>query len=292
MPLSKRLFDLAACLVLALLLAPLMLGIAVMILLLDGRPVFFVSERMRTPARGFSLLKFRTMRPVAQDGGVSGGEKAHRITRMGHVLRRLRLDELPQLWNVLRGDMSLVGPRPPMRQYVARYPVLYAQVLRSRPGVTGLGTLLTFRLEARLLARSRSAAETDRIYCRACLPRKARLDLIYQARRSLWLDLVILVKTARKVFRPHRLAAWPREVLRALLARSTGQRIARASPGIVRARAPVFAPASPTVQRPRAARGAVPIALARPHAGAARRWDRPPPATGPPSCQKSASCKL
>ncbi len=202
MPLSKRLFDIACSVVLAPLLAPVMLALALLVLVVDGRPVFFVSERMRTPQRGFLLLKFRTMRPVAHDSGVSGGEKADRITRTGGALRRLRLDELPQLWNVLRGDMSLVGPRPPLRQHVEHSPELFAQVLRARPGVTGLGTLLMFRIEARLLARSRSAAETDRIYGRACLPRKAHLELIYQERRTLGLDIVILLKTLRKVFRP------------------------------------------------------------------------------------------
>lgn len=192
---SKRLMDLAIALPLAVLLLPLMLGIALVILWRDGRPVLHVSERMKDPRTSFGLLKFRTMRPGITDAGVTGGDKADRITATGHVLRRSRLDELPQLWNVLCGDISLVGPRPPLRQYVARFPELYAQVLRSRPGVTGLATLVHHRHEERLLARCRTVDQTDRTYARICVPRKARLDLLYQARRSLGLDILLLVKT-------------------------------------------------------------------------------------------------
>ncbi|MBC7164061.1 MAG: sugar transferase [Roseovarius sp.] len=198
---AKRAFDLVFALALGLLLAPVIAVTALALLVLEGRPVFFRSERMKTPTEGFFLLKFRTMTPAEADQGVSGGDKAHRITRMGAILRRTHLDELPQLWNVIRGDLSLVGPRPPLRLYVERFPEIYAQVLKSRPGLTGLATLRYHAHEARLLARSRSAAETDAIYCRSCVPRKARLDLIYQRHRNICLDLVILLQTAFKGWR-------------------------------------------------------------------------------------------
>jgi lipopolysaccharide/colanic/teichoic acid biosynthesis glycosyltransferase len=198
---AKRAFDLVFALALGLLLAPVIAVTALALLVLEGRPVFFRSERMKTPTEGFFLLKFRTMTPAEADQGVSGGDKAHRITRMGAILRRTHLDELPQLWNVIRGDLSLVGPRPPLRLYVERFPETYAQVLKSRPGLTGLATLRYHAHEARLLARSRSAAETDAIYCRSCVPRKARLDLIYQRHRNICLDLVILLQTAFKGWR-------------------------------------------------------------------------------------------
>ncbi len=198
---AKRAFDVVFALALGLLLAPVIAVTALALLVLEGRPVFFRSERMKTPTEGFFLLKFRTMTPAEADQGVSGGDKAHRITRMGAILRRTHLDELPQLWNVIRGDLSLVGPRPPLRLYVERFPEIYAQVLKSRPGLTGLATLRYHAHEARLLARSRSAAETDAIYCRSCVPRKARLDLIYQRHRNICLDLVILLQTAFKGWR-------------------------------------------------------------------------------------------
>jgi lipopolysaccharide/colanic/teichoic acid biosynthesis glycosyltransferase len=167
----------------------------------EGRPLFHVAERMRAPGRPFRLWKLRTMRPApaAADSGVSGGDKAARITALGRLLRRSRLDEIPQLWNVIRGDMSFVGPRPPLRQYVERFPDLYAQVLRSRPGITGLATLVYHGHEERLLARCATPEETDALYARACVPRKARLDLIYQRRRSLCWDLWLMMQTAGKV---------------------------------------------------------------------------------------------
>lgn len=192
---SKRLFDLVIAIVLAVILLPIGLIMAAVIWALDGRPVLYLSERMKTPTQGFKLAKFRSMTVVAADSGVSGGDKSARITRTGAFLRRSRLDELPQLWNVLRGDISFVGPRPPLRQYVERFPEIYAQVLKSRPGITGLATIIYHRHEEMLLARSKSRAGTDAIYARACVPRKARLDLIYQRRRTLCLDTVLMLKT-------------------------------------------------------------------------------------------------
>lgn len=201
MTLSKRILDLFGAFVLLVLLGPIILITALVILVLDGRPVFYISERMKSPTQGFMLVKFRTMKPVAEDSGVSGGDKSDRITRTGPFLRRTRLDELPQLWNVIRGDISFIGPRPPLRQYVERFPELYGQVLKSRPGVSGLASIYFHAHEEHLLARSRSRAETDAIYCRACIPRKARLDLIYQARRNLCMDVELMAKTVFKRLR-------------------------------------------------------------------------------------------
>ena len=201
MPPWKRLMDIVGVLVLAVPLLPVIAVLALVILVTEGRPVFYISERMKTPTKGFQLVKFRTMRTVASDGGVSGGDKAARITRVGAFLRRSRLDEVPQLWNILKGDMSFVGPRPPLRVYVEDYPQIYGPVLRSRPGVTGLATLIYHRHEQRLLEATRSAEETDAIYRRACVPRKARLDLIYQAHQNPCFDIWLMFRT---VFRKKR----------------------------------------------------------------------------------------
>lgn len=198
---GKRLLDIVLALLLLPLAAPVMAVVALTLALTQGRPILYGAERMRDPARAFTLWKFRTMRPAAGDSGVSGGDKAARITPAGHLLRRTRLDELPQLFNILKGDMSFVGPRPPLRRYVEACPETYAAVLRSRPGVTGLATLVFHRHEERILARCATPEETDRVYLRRCIPRKARLDLIYQRRRTVGLDLRILARTLGSVAR-------------------------------------------------------------------------------------------
>lgn len=195
MTFGKRLFDIIFALVLGFLLLPVMMVIAALVLLRDGRPILFRSERMQTPERAFQLIKFRTMTVNAADHGVSGGNKDHRITQTGAMLRRTRLDELPQLWNILKGDMSFVGPRPPLRLYVEKFPELYVLVLRNRPGVTGLASLVFHEHEAKILALCQSSEETDRVYSARCVPRKARLDLIYFANSSICLDLEIILKT-------------------------------------------------------------------------------------------------
>ncbi|MEN9012837.1 sugar transferase [Pacificibacter sp.] len=195
---SKRVFDFTCALILTVLLSPALLVVSVLILCLDGRPVFYVSERMQTPTRGFQLLKFRTMKPVSQDAGVSGGDKSGRITRTGAFLRGKRIDEIPQLWNVLKGDISFVGPRPPLRQYVERFPEVYGPLLRSRPGVTGLASVYFSKHEEHLLASTQDSEETDAIYCRQCIPRKAKLDMIYQSKRSLCFDCLIMLHTVFK----------------------------------------------------------------------------------------------
>ena len=191
----KRWFDIALAIVALILLSGPVLVLMLVLLAVQGRPLFHVSERMRSVEQPFWLWKFRSMTVVAQDAGVSGADKTARITKPGWFLRRTRLDEVPQLWNILRGDMSFVGPRPPLRVYVERFPMLYHQVLRSRPGITGLATVTFRRHEERLLATCRTRLETDAVYARRCVHRKARLDLIYQRRCGFWLDLVLLGQT-------------------------------------------------------------------------------------------------
>ena len=194
----KRLFDLGLALCLCVPISLAILSLSIWLRLVQGAPVFFLSERIGRNGRPFCLWKFRTMHVAADAGIATGGDKADRITGPGQWLRARRLDELPQLWNILRGDMSFVGPRPPLRRYVDRHADLYGPVLRSRPGVTGLATLIYHRSEARLLQSARDEAETDARYSRVCVPRKARLDLIYQRNAGLWLDIVILWRTLRR----------------------------------------------------------------------------------------------
>lgn len=195
---AKRGLDIILALILgAVLLVP--LGAVMLVLLLtEGRPLFYISERMKTPTQGFSLVKLRTMRPSPENTGVTGGDKSDRIPPIFRALRKSRFDEVPQLWNVLRGDMSFVGPRPPLRVYVEAYPKIYGQVLRNRPGITGLASLRFHAHEEKLLAATKTAAETDHVYRTRCVPRKAALDLIYQRHRSLCFDLALIWETARR----------------------------------------------------------------------------------------------
>lgn len=191
----SRARDLVLALALALLLAAPFALLLLWLRAREGRPLFHVAARAGAGGRPFRLWKLRTMRPAVADAGVSGGDKAARVTPAGRWLRRCRLDEIPQLWNVIRGDMGLVGPRPPLPAYVARFPDLYGRVLAGRPGITGLATLVFHAHEERLLARCATAAETEAVYVRRCIPRKARIDLLWQARHGPGLDLWLMVLT-------------------------------------------------------------------------------------------------
>ncbi|GAB4264195.1 MAG: sugar transferase [Pararhodobacter sp.] len=195
MPPIKRAFDIWTAAMITPFVVPMVIVIALAIWITDGRPIFYGGERMKTPTQGFKLWKFRTMRVDPEDRGVSGGDKQDRITPIGRWLRRRRFDELPQLWNLWVGDISVVGPRPPLREYVERFPEVYDEVLKSRPGLTGLASIYFSKHEAWLLSRSTSPEETDAIYVRNCVPRKARIDLMYQRNWSFCFDLDVVRKT-------------------------------------------------------------------------------------------------
>lgn len=191
---AKRLFDIALSLLALALLCPLLLAVALWVRLDSPGPVLFRQQRVGRGGRLFAILKFRTMQVNAEAAGlqITVGQDP-RITRTGRWLRRSKLDELPQLLNVLRGEMSMVGPRPEVPRYVALYPAdQRATVLSVRPGITDLASL-AFRDESTLLARS---ADPERTYVEEILPIKLCHACDYVARRSLWLDLRILARTA------------------------------------------------------------------------------------------------
>lgn len=197
----KRIFDLFFASLLVVILGPILIWLMLYLLIKEGRPLFYVAERMKGPETPFNLWKLRTMTVVENDQGVSGGNKSARVTKTGAWLRRKRLDEFPQLWNILKGDLSFVGPRPPLREYVDRFPALYGKVLQSRPGVTGLATIRYHKHEDRLLSRCETPQETDDVYCRICVPRKAQLDLIYQRNQSTCYDFDLVFETIKNLFR-------------------------------------------------------------------------------------------
>ena len=190
---SKRLFDVVVSGVGLVVLAPLLAIIAVLVLVSGGRPALFRHQRVGLNGRPFEILKFRTMSHAPSEGGplvTVAGDR--RITPVGRLLRATKLDELPQLWNVFRGDMSVVGPRPEVPRYVAMYPpTVAAKVLSVRPGITDEASIL-FRNESEVLARS---DDPERAYVEKVLPRKLALYERYADRHSLLGDLGIIVRT-------------------------------------------------------------------------------------------------
>lgn len=199
---TKRPFDLFCAAVLSVVLLPLFAFIAWRLKQEGDGPILYVSERMKTPSEGFNLYKFRTMKVVEykENSGVTGANKDDRITQYGSFLRRKRLDELPQLWNIVLGHMSFVGPRPPLREYVERFPDIYTEVLKDRPGVTGLASLTYSKHETMLLTQCETPAQTERVYTSRCIPAKAKLDLIYQEKFSPCLDYWIIWETLRRTY--------------------------------------------------------------------------------------------
>jgi lipopolysaccharide/colanic/teichoic acid biosynthesis glycosyltransferase len=196
--LAKRLFDLVVALPAVALLSPLSLLLMVWIKLDSRGPVFFRQQRVGRGGRLFRIFKFRTMTVEVgrQDTQLTVGAD-ERITRCGHWLRRYKLDELPQLLNVIKGEMSLVGPRPEVPCYVARYSAAERAILGLTPGITGSASL-RFRNESELLARQ---GEPEQFYVSEVLPAKIRADLAY-AQRATWLsDLGLLAQTLFQVIK-------------------------------------------------------------------------------------------
>lgn len=192
----KRLFDSAASAVALLVLLPVFVVIGVLVR--SGSPggAFFRQTRVGMDGRTFRLLKFRSMRPGSEAlGQITVGGRDPRITGIGHFLRKSKMDELPQLINVLIGDMSLVGPRPEVPKYVALYTAEQRQVLTVRPGLTSLASL-AYIDENELLGRSQ---DPERTYVEVVMPAKLALDLKYVRERSFIGDLRILFDTAARI---------------------------------------------------------------------------------------------
>lgn len=188
----KRIFDFSAAGVGLILLSPLLLLAAVLVKLTSHGPALFRQERVGRGGRSFCILKFRSMVADApsQGGQITCGADP-RITRIGRIIRKTKIDELPQLINVLRGDMSLVGPRPEVRKYVDMFAEDYKDILRVRPGITDLASL-KYRDEATILG---SADDPQREYAERVLPEKIRLAREYVQRQSLFFDIWIIFGT-------------------------------------------------------------------------------------------------
>jgi lipopolysaccharide/colanic/teichoic acid biosynthesis glycosyltransferase len=176
--------------------SPVLALTAAAIALTSGFPIFFRQARMGRNGRPFTLVKFRTMRASRGGPQVTAGDDP-RVTRLGKLLRRTKLDELPELWNVLVGDMSFVGPRPEVPRYVDTDSALWKEVLTVRPGLTDPATL-RLRDEESLMARVEGDREA--FYVEVLQPRKLEGYLEYLHRRSWKTDLVVIWDTLRALF--------------------------------------------------------------------------------------------
>lgn len=194
----KRAFDIAASALGLLILSPLFLVLAVWIKCDSRGPVFYRQVRVGRHNRDFRLFKFRSMRPGADSGSlITIGGRDPRITRSGYIIRRYKLDELPQLINVFLGDMSLVGPRPEVRRYVDMYTPRQMHVLDVRPGITSLASI-RYRHENELLAR---ADDPEQCYITRIMPDKLAIDLEYVDHASLLTDLRLILSTFTAILR-------------------------------------------------------------------------------------------
>jgi lipopolysaccharide/colanic/teichoic acid biosynthesis glycosyltransferase len=196
----KRLLDFVGAGILLLLALPLCLVLIPILALTGEGEIFYSQTRIGLGRRRFSLLKFATMKKQSEKAGTITVPGDPRVLPLGRFLRKTKLNELPQVWNVLRGDMSLVGPRPLAEQEFAFYsPEVRARVVQVRPGLTGVGSVV-FRDEEALL--SRSDLPPSEVYRRYIAPRKGQLECWYLDNRSLPLDLMLVVLTAIAVISP------------------------------------------------------------------------------------------
>ena len=193
----KRAFDILVASLLILLLLPVWLIVPPLVWLTSPGPALFRQERVGRGFRRFKIWKFRTMVADAPARGraITCGDDP-RITRVGRWLRKCKFDELPQLFNVLWGDMSLVGPRPEVPRYVEQFHDDYVEVLRVRPGITDLASL-RYIDESKILG---AAADPEAEYVGRILPAKIALAKTYVHQQSLWLDITVLAKTVLALF--------------------------------------------------------------------------------------------
>ena len=191
-PIAKRFVDIICASIGLVVLSPFGVLLALLIKLWDRGPIFYAQARIGQFGKPFRIWKFRSMKVNAEKMGLPiTKEDDPRITWIGRLLRKAKLDELPQLWNVLAGDMSLVGPRPEVPRYVAQYSAEQREVLNLKPGITDLATLL-YRDEERML---RGVSDVERVYLEQIMPPKIDLSLAYARQAGLWEDTKVILRT-------------------------------------------------------------------------------------------------
>ncbi len=192
----KRLMDIVLSLIVLACFFPFGILLAAFIILESKGGVFYRQERIGLKGVAFELWKFRSMRPNAElQGKLTVGERDPRITRVGAFVRKYKLDEFPQFINVLKGEMSVVGPRPEVIEYVRQYTEPQRRVLEYKPGITDLASI-TFFEENKLLAQSEDPEAT---YLKEIMPEKIRINLEYQQNATVWSDIKVVWKTAMRM---------------------------------------------------------------------------------------------
>lgn len=194
----KRIFDIFFSLIGLLILLPFFIIIALMVMIDSSGGIFYKQERVGKDSRIFLLFKFRSMRTNADKNGLlTIGGRDSRITRMGYFIRKYKIDELPQLINVLLGDMSLVGPRPEVQRYVNLYNNEQKKVLTVKPGITDYASI-EYSNENELLGK---AENPEQVYINEIMPAKLKLNLKYIAEQGIVTDFKIILKTIAKILK-------------------------------------------------------------------------------------------
>jgi len=191
--LLKRLMDIVGAVCGLVLFMPIFIVIAVWVKRDSAGPVLYFQTRIKRGSEKFKAVKFRSMRVVegnAANDGITTADKQDRITKSGHFIRKYRLDELTQLWNVLVGDMSLVGPRPQTPGFYEAHKETYEKINVIRPGITGLASIKFHEQEERMLADARDNA--NEVYIQKILPLKFKYNLFYVRNYGLWFDIKII----------------------------------------------------------------------------------------------------
>jgi lipopolysaccharide/colanic/teichoic acid biosynthesis glycosyltransferase len=192
----KRLFDILFSLLGLVLLFPIFIMISILILIDDGLPIFYKQTRIGKNFKPFTLLKFRSMfQDKTSDSLITIGNRDERITKSGYFIRKYKIDELPQLINVLFGNMSIVGPRPEVKKYVDLYDVQQQHILSIKPGITDYASIV-YSNENELLAKSQ---EPEKTYIQEVMPHKLSLNLKYLNEQSLITDIKIIFRTLKKI---------------------------------------------------------------------------------------------
>lgn len=193
----KRTFDLFFSTIFLALTLPIILVLGILVVIDTRGPMFIFQERIGKNEKSFYLIKLRTMFADSENKGLlTIGNRDHRVTKVGYFLRKYKFDEFPQFWNVLSGDMSIVGPRPEVKKYVDLYNATQKEIFQFRPGITDVSSIL-FWNESDLLAQ---ASDPEKHYIEVILPQKIEKSLSYSKKANLWSDLGIILKTIQSFF--------------------------------------------------------------------------------------------